>query len=370
MTNTAQNTLMNAVLIILGAYAAISGVVKAKGFLMPITVAGLLAMLLLPLSYMFERWRMGRTLATFISITFLLALAIGLNFLLIKQVQSFSQSLPQMMDELQPRLERLNDYISEQTGVSPWKQRQQLKTIIQERMLNIGSSALGLISDVQHFLQTTLLIFVYTFFFILYRDRFLGFILLLIPEEKRSEVQEIIRSSSKIAQEYILGRIILIVFLALIYYAGFSAVSLKHTLFLSGLVAVLSVIPYLGNIIGLLFALGVGLLTGMGLGQLLGLIIIFSVAQVIESYILEPYIVGHRVELNAVMTIIAIVLGGAVWGVIGIIIALPVIGIAKVICDHVQPLHPFGYLLGGEGGFTMDSIRTFKNKVKTIISSH
>ncbi|MCF8039626.1 MAG: AI-2E family transporter [Desulfohalobiaceae bacterium] len=355
--------ILNAVLIILGVYFSVAGLIQAKGFLMPLAIAGLLAMLMLPFSNILERWMLGRTVASFVSITFLLALAIGFNFLLVKEIQKFAQDIPEMLDNLQPRLDRLNAYISEKTGVSPWQQKQQLLSIIKDRMVNIGSNALSLISNVRDFLMATLLVLVYTFFFMLYRERFSRFFLMLIAEDKRSEAREIIHGAGRIAQHYLLGRIILILFLALIYYIGFFASGLKHTLFLAGLVAALSLIPYLGNIIGLFLALGVGLLTGLGAGQLIEILVIFGAAQLIESYVLEPYVVGQQVELNAVITIIAIVLGGAVWGVAGVIIALPVVGMAKVICDHVPALQPFGYLLGEDGHSTMDRLSAFKKNI-------
>lgn len=362
MIETTQKTFLNAAFIILGVYFAITGLIQAQQFLMPLVVAGLLAMLMLPFSRMLEKWRVPRTVAGLICITLLLALAIGINVLVIKQVQNFSKSLPQMIESQQPRIERLNNYLSEKTGLSPWKQKEQFMSILEEKMGQIGSNALILISNVQDFMMATLLVFVYTYFLMLYRERFSGFVLLFIPEEKRSEAKEVIRNCSKIAQKYLLGRLILILFLALIYFAGFTAAGLKQALFISLLVAVLSLIPYLGNFVGLFLAISIGLLSGFRTGQILEILIIFGVAQLIESYVLEPYVVGPQVELNAVISIISIVMGGVIWGVVGVVIALPVVGIVKVICDHVPALHPFAFLLGADRSSTMDKLSAFKKK--------
>ena len=87
---------------------------------------------------------------------------------------------------------------------------------------------------------------------------------------------------------------------------------------------------------------------GGGATAILGVLIVFSITQFIESYILEPYVVGHKVEINPVFTIIIVILGGALWGVAGMIISIPVLGILKVVFDHVPYLHPFGYLIGEE----------------------
>ncbi len=363
-TGSTQKRITIWVLIILGVYFGVAGLVRAKGFLLPIIVAGLLSMLLQPLCHKLEEWKINRVLATFVSVIFLLIIAIGFNFLLINQAQKFLGNAPEMLKNLEPRVERLNEYISEKTGVSTWKQKQKFESLVAKNV-NFKDGAFSVISNARDFLQATLLVFVYTFFFLLYRNRFFDFILLLVSEDEKEETREIIHSSGKIAQHYLLGRLILIVFLAFFYFAGFSAFDLRHTLFLSGLVAVLSLVPYVGNVIGLIFALGVGLMTGMSAGEFLGILIVFAVAQLIESYVLEPYVVGKRVELNAVMSIIVIVLGGAVWGVAGVIIALPVVGIIKVICDHISFLQPFGYLLGGEDSpdSAMDRLKSIKDKI-------
>ena len=145
-----------------------------------------------------------------------------------------------------------------------------------------------------------------------------------------------------------MGKLILIVLLAVLYAIGLSIAGVKHAILISILAAVLSLIPYLGNIIGFFLAMAMALFAGGDTTGLIGVVITFSVAQFVESYILEPYVVGEQVDIHPIFTIIAVVLGGAVFGVVGMIIAIPVFGIIKVVCDHVKVLHPIGYLLGDQ----------------------
>lgn len=355
--------MINIAIAILCIYAILSGLVHAKGFFMPITVAALLSMLLAPLSNKIERWKLNKAISSFISVLLLLIASVIISFVFIIQVDNFSNNIPSMYNNLKPKIMQLKGYIYDKTGITYIEQEDKLASMIEDRMKGIGSAAVIVLENIRNFIEAMLLTFVYTFFFLLYRHRFSGFILRLVPEDQREQAENTIFKSSKIAQQYLFGRIILILFLAIIYYIGFSIVGIQHTLFLSGLVAVLSIVPYLGNLIGLVVALTVGFLTGLGLSQLLALIIIFSIVQFIESYLLEPYIVGQRVALNAVMTILAIVLGGAVWGAVGVIIALPVVGIIKVICDQVPQLHAFGFLLGEEGDPAMDKLKALNKRL-------
>ena len=169
-----------------------------------------------------------------------------------------------------------------------------------------------------------------------------------IPEENQERGKSIIHESGKVSQNYLLGKLILIVLLAVLYGVGLFLSGIKHAVLISILAAVLSLIPYLGNIIGFFLAMAMALFAGGDSSALLGVIITFGVAQFVESYILEPYIVGDQVNIHPIFTIIAVVMGGAVFGVVGMIIAIPIFGIIKVVCDHVNALHPIGYLLGDQ----------------------
>lgn len=339
-----------AVLILLGVYFAVAGLVQAKGFLMPIVVAGLLSMLLLPIAGWLERLGAGRFVAALVAVFVLLVVGVSFIFLISWQITSFSKDAPDILDNVQSKIERLERFISQKTGISPYQQEQTLALFLRKRIKDSASQALGFLRHIPNLMTTALLVTVYSFFFIVYRKRFETFLLKTAAEDDRRRVKEIVASASRVAQQYLVGRLILVGFLGLIYGIGFSALGLEHAVFIAGVIAVFSLIPYLGNVIGVLMALAMGLLTGMGGGGLLGILAIFAAAQFIESYILQPYVVGERVELNAVMTVIAVVLGGVMWGIAGVIVAIPVVGIVKVVCDRVPQLNPFGYLLGEEDG--------------------
>jgi predicted PurR-regulated permease PerM len=197
----------------------------------------------------------------------------------------------------------------------------------------------------------------------LYRDKFRKAILYFIPEQQRETGATILANFGKVSQQYLFGRFILILFLALFYGVGLSIVNIKYAFLISIIAAILSLIPYIGNIIGVIIALFMSLLTNGSMGAIIGVLIVFSIAQFIESYVLEPYVVGHQVELNPVVTIRGVVIGGMIWGIAGMIIAIPLMGIFKVIFDNVEFLNPLGYLLdekdtGGSGGI----FKTLKNK--------
>ncbi len=168
-------------------------------------------------------------------------------------------------------------------------------------------------------------------------------------QKKRKEsTGKILAESVGIAQSYLFGKLLLIILLAIIYSAGLSFSGLEDAILIAVIAAILTLIPYVGNFLGYGLAIVMAFLSGLGLPVAVGVTLTFVVTQFIESYVLQPYIVGDKVNLNPVATIVVVVLGGSVWGIIGMLISIPVLGILKVVFDQVPALHSLGYLIGQE----------------------
>lgn len=193
-----------------------------------------------------------------------------------------------------------------------------------------------------------ILTFIYVFFFLLYRKKFTTSVMKMAPDSHQSQTRATISEIITISQNYLSGRLLLILFLAVLYTIGLSVSGVEQAILISVLAAVLSLMPYVGNILGFGLAVAMAFISGSGLNGVIGVSITFGVAQFVESYILEPYVVGEKVNINPVFTIIVVVLGGAVWGIIGMLIAIPALGMLKVVFDRIPTLQPIGYLFGGE----------------------
>lgn len=373
------------------------GLTKAKGFLAPVSVAALLAMVVLPVSHWLEGKGVKRGWAALWSDLLILLFFIGLGWVITAQVESLAQDWPQIKERMVPKIEQLQEFIADKTGMPVQQQKQKVYEQIpgdflqaeekkarpdkqptssdspaqkeaQEKESPLGaqqnqeqekgqtsngafsmmSSAGSFLMGLLGFLGTFLLTFIYIFFFLLYRSKFKKAVLKMVPQEKRDRTERILSHSVKVSQSYLSGRLILIVILAVLYTIGLSISGVKHAILISILAAVLTLIPYIGNIIGYLLALALAFFSGSGLMGAIGVTITFSISQFVESYILEPYIVGDKVNLNPVVVILVVVLGSAVWGIIGMLVAIPALGIARVVFSQIPTLYPLGYLIGQE----------------------
>ncbi len=333
-------------------------------------------MVILPLARWFERKGVKRGWAALFSdlaiVLFFGILAGVLSF----EAKSFADDWPKIQRQLEPKVTQLQQFIYNKTGIpvaeqiekvtepvlgesssaasaqveQPAQGRQQTNTTPQPQE---GSSMLfkagSFIMKFLGFLATALLTLVYIFFFLLYRDKFTKSIVKLAPGENQVKTKKIITDSVRVSQNYLLGKLALCILIAIIYSIGLSISGLKHAIIIAVLASILTLIPYLGNIIGFGLALAMALLSGGSTTTLIGVTLTFGITQFLETYTLEPYVVGGKVNLNPVITIIVVVLGNAVWGVVGMLIAIPALGIAKVIFDHIPALNPLGYLFGQEG---------------------
>ena len=228
---------------------------------------------------------------------------------------------------------------------------------VKDTLAGIGMRVFGFLGDL-------LLMLVYIFFFMFYQRKFEDALVGLAPEDKRKKIRSTLRESAGTAQHYLFGRFILILILAGMYMLGYSLAGLKYAVFISLIAALFSLIPYIGNLVGLLLALAASFISGGGSGQLIAIVAIYSVVQFIESYMLEPFVVGNKVDLNPVVIIVGVVLGGVVWGIMGMILAIPVLGITKVVFDNVDVLNPLAYALDERG---ISSGGGWSEKVKILV---
>lgn len=352
-------------------YFLFHGLTSGKTFLIPVTTAIILSMVMNPVALKFKKWGIGWGWAVLMADLIVILFLAFMVFLLAAQANQVANNWPEIESRIKPRIESVESYLNKQLNVSISGQfqesapgeteqqdgqqleGQQQEAQEQEEQQNGSPPISGdvrdiissIITNVFGFLGDMFLILIYIFFFMFYQKKFENAIVGLVAENKQVEVKNIIARSVNSAQQYLMGRMILIAVLAGLYMISYTALGLEYAIFISLLAAIFSLIPYIGNVLGFVLAILASFVSGGGTGQIIAIAVIFSVIQFIESYILEPYVVGSKVDLNPVAVIVGVVLGGIVWGITGMILAIPLLGIIKVVFDNIEPLKPLGYIL-------------------------
>lgn len=347
-----KQILFYATLTVLCIYFLFLGLAQAQGFLAPLLTAFILALVVLPLSRIMEKKGVKRGISSFLSVFLLFLISLVFMALISFQIQNFVSSWPKIKDTMEPKVEQFKDFVFEHTNLNEEDLEQSSKgasSLLTENISNQGQRAYSFFAGTIGFLGSYLLTFIYIFFILNYRQRFKEFLLRLFPSEKNEDVKEVIQKSATVAQQYLVGKLILILLLSVLYSVGLGFSGVSNFILVSIIAALLTLIPYIGNIIGFTMALIFGYLTSGETSVLIGIILTFSVAQFVESYVLQPYVVGDKVDLHPFIVILAVIIGGALWGVLGMVLAIPLTAIIAIICLNVPPLHPYGYLFSKTG---------------------
>ncbi len=346
--STGKKILFTGTMFIIGVYFLLLSLVEAQGFLAPLVMSIVLALLMIPLSNKLENLGMGRGISSLLCTILLFIISLGILALLSFQIKNFVSDWDEIKEEMSPKIEQAEEYIYEHTPLSKedfesYKEENDLTTLGGEG--SSGEKAFTFMKGVLSFFSNYLLVFIYIFFLLNYRKRFKVFFLKLAPDKQQGEAREVIDNTATLVQQYLVGKSFLIILLTVLYSIGLGVSGVDNFILISFIAAFLSLIPFIGNIVGFFLALVFGFLTTGETAVLIGIIITFTVVQFIESYILEPYVVGDKVNLHPFLVILAIIAGNMLWGVMGMILAIPVLGILNIIMNHVPPLKPFGYLL-------------------------
>jgi predicted PurR-regulated permease PerM len=291
---------------------------------------------------------MPRGMAALLCILLFLSVVTTIFILLGWQLSALAGDLSQIEERIAQFIDQAREYVQKTFGISPEEQKK-----IMDKQQSAGGSklsgaltaAMGSITGV---IVDTVLVVVYIFLFLYFRSHLRRFLLKLVSLADQPKTQTIINKASGVAQKYLTGLAFMIFSLWILYGIGFSIIGVKHAIFFAILCGLLEIIPFVGNITGTSLTIIATLAQGGDMHMVLAIVIVYAIVQFLQTYILEPLVVGSEVNINPLSTILVIVAGEALWGVPGMVLAIPVLGIVKIICDHIEPLKPYGYLIGEE----------------------
>ena len=331
MTITATSVIKK----ILVLFLVFAGLYYAQDFLIPLVIGGVLAILFLPFSKWMENNKVPKGIAVLICLMIFLLIIAAIGTLLGWQILELVRDFDLIKERAVLQANRIQQYILINYGVSTENHVQAIKNQ-QSFFTDVISSIASSITSIA---ANFVLILVYIFCLIYYRSHIKNFLINLSPPSQQKEMEKIIYHTTRVSQQYLLGLFKMITILWVMYFIGFSVLGVKNALFFAILCGLLEIIPFIGNITGTIITLLVAAVNGAGYPMLGGIVLTYSIVQLIQGWILEPLIVGTQVKINPLSTIIALVIPG-------IFIAIPLIAMFKIVCDHVDSLKPYGSLIG------------------------
>lgn len=323
-------------------FLVVSGLYFAKDFLMPLCIGGILATLFLPFCNWMENKKIPKSIAVLVCLlSFLLVVCILISILGFK-ISELMQDLELLKQHALETGTKIQKYIFDNLNISIKDQFAILKSE-QPSYSNIMQILLG---SVLYILANTILVLVYFVFLLYYRNHIKKFLIKITKTNQQEEMQQVIYSATCISQQYLLGISKMIFLLWIMYGIGFSIIGIKNAVFFAILCGLLEIVPYVGNIIGTVVTILFAAIHGGNPSLIGGILITYAIVQVIQGWILEPLILGPQVKINPLFTLTALILGQILWGIPGIILAIPLTAMFKIVCDHIEPLKPYGFLIG------------------------
>jgi putative permease len=325
-------------------YIAILG----KDVLSPLLFGLLFAVLLLPLAgFLEKRLHFPRSLASIISVLFLILSLAGLLYLVGSQVSSLAEDWPQFKQQVLSSVDSVQHWISTKFHIRIKQQMTYVNTAT-SKLLETGSSVIGdVVVSFSSLLLSLVFILIDTFFLLYYRRLIIRFLIAVFHEENAVIVYDVIAQIQSRIRQYILGLLLEMLIVATASCLVLWILGIKYAILLGLIVGLFNVVPYIGIFSALLLSTLVTFATA-GTAKLLLVICTILGIHLIDSNVLLPVIVGSKVRINALITVLGVIIGGSVWGITGTFLAIPVIAILKIVFDRIDSMKPWGLLLGDE----------------------
>lgn len=332
---------------LLGLIALIFIFYIGQDILVPVMMSFLFAILLYPVVLFLKvKVYFPHVLAVMLAVILFVLIFIGLFVFLSFQISDFAADVDKIEKNINIHLRNIQGFVRENFNLSSREQKQYIDTATEDS-LEKGKELIGttLMSFTATLINLTL-IPIYTFLILLYRTHFLLFLSKFFKKENHEQLKDILSHIRLAINSYIVGLIIETIVVSAMTIIGFMIIGVKYAVLLGIMTGILNLIPYIGILFAGLLSIVASLTGSPDLSIIIGVIIITIIVQLIDNNILVPMIVSSKVEINAFVSIIGIIIGGAIAGVSGMFLALPVLAIIKVIFDRIESLEPWGYLMG------------------------
>ncbi len=347
------------------AFLILAILVIARSLLYPLALAVLLSYLVYPLARFLEKARVPRIMTNLICIFVTLTVIISAIFLLYKQLSVFLEDMPALREQAVANIQNIGHFVEAKIGI-PLVQQQAFMQRMGSRLMTTGVWMQEAFSATFSTLVAIGLLPVYMFFLLYYRNKFESFMYQVVPEEGHRKLNHIIMEISQVTKRYMSGIVIVVVILCVLNSVGLMIVGLRYAILFGVISAFMNFIPYFGTLIGGSIPFVMAILIQPSPRYAIGVLILFIIIQFIENNILTPNIVGGQLRINPFFTILSIIIGSMIWGLPGMIVAIPFVGMFKIVCDNMTRLKPYAYLLGDKGSekhaITFDKVKRFFSK--------
>ena len=316
-----------------------------RGLFIPLFYGLFIAIVLYPVCKFLESKKIPKAIAIFICLI-IVAIFIGSLFLLlVAEVRSFTENLPQLQTKAAASFSQLQQWLLQQFNISVSQQGDWTKNLSESFLQNIAYFLQATLTATVNTVYYALLVPVFTALFLYNRGTFIQFVRLAAGKQFAPKLNRILKVTIHTYHRYIRGMILVYLVVGILNTLGLLLLGVKHALLFGMLTAIMTIIPYAGIIISALLPISVAWITTGNIWTPFGVIVVFSLVQYLEANVIFPYIVGVELNVNTWATLVAIIAGGIIWGVSGMILFMPLVAVLKITSDYIEEWKPLNVLI-------------------------
>lgn len=312
----------------------------------PLSFSLLLGFILYPVCKWMEKKGINKGVSIFLSLFAVTILFGAIIYLLITQIVAFSNEWQMFRVKILETLTQLSALFAERFGISPERQLAFLKNIAS----NSGAQAFSLLRSTAYSFSESLffllIIPVLSALILYHRRTFADALYQIFPSNKKDTIHEILVETIHAYYNFIKGMLLVYLIVGILNSVGLAIIGIPHPFLFGFIASILTFVPYIGIMISSLLPIAVSWITFNSIWYPLGVVLVFSVVQALEAYVIFPLAVGSRLKINALVIIVMVIFGGILWGAAGMILFIPFISIVKLIADRTKSLKTLALLLG------------------------
>lgn len=315
-----------------------------KAILIPLAFAAMIAILLNPFVNWLRQKKIPNVVAISISLLCTILFVAGIMVFVSSQVVRFTDNMPALQQKFSDLFHHFQLWLQQNYSLSIAKQKELLAQAGNNLKPLIGQT----LGTVLGSISVIVLLPIYIFLLLFYKTLILNFVYEIFAEQNSSQVATVLSETKTAIQSYMVGLLLEALIVAVMNSTALILLGVKYSILIGVIGAVLNILPYIGGIIAIAIPLLIATVTKDGFSTQIGIIISYMVIQFIDNNILVPRIVSSKVKINALVSIVIVLLGAAIWGVAGMFLSIPFVAVLKIIFDRVKELKPWGKLLGDE----------------------
>ena len=335
-----------AALIFVAAYAFIYALYISQTIIVPIIYATIIAITLNPLVNFLINKKVNKIVAISVAVLLVFVLTACLIYVVSNQVSIFTETYPKLQAKIKTANTQGIQWISQHFNVKI----ESINTWIQENedtaFKDIGLAAGRALLSISSSFIVLFLLPVYLFMILYYKPLLISFIHQLFKTKDQSAVVEVLNGTKTIIQSYLGGLMIEAAVIAILNSVGLLILGIDYAIILGITGALLNVIPYIGGVIAIALPMIIAFVSKDTLTYPLLVLGVYLLIQFIDNHFIIPRVVASKVKINALISVIVVIVGGSLWGVAGMFLSIPLTAIMKVVFDHIDILKPWGFLLG------------------------